>query len=133
MINLEKYRKEIEKELTLLPESSCIRLAQLREDDCNNHVNCNKCTNSLVNWLLTEVEEKCYIDWSLVEPGTRCLVKDYQNSVWELAIFVTFTLGKPWFMFADDLRTICGGVLNNANSSTPLLTYNYCKLEKDEE
>lgn len=132
MTNLEKHREEIEKELTLLPESSCIRLAGLREDGCNNHVSCNKCTHSFVEWLLTDVEEKCYIDWSQVEPGTSCLVKDYEHCVWETAVFVTFTLGKPWFMYKDDLRTL-GGVLNNANSSTPLVTYNYCKLEKDEE
>lgn len=121
MINLEKHREEIEKELTLLPVQNCKNLSILSGNKCNPVGTCEECMHNFVDWLLEEAKT----DWSQVEPGTKCLVRDYDNWSWQERQFAIFAFGKPWFFVA--------GTLDDVNTDTSLFNYTYYKIKEDEE
>lgn len=123
MINLEKHREEIEKEITQLPIENCKKLLNLSGDKCIHAETCEECMHNFVDWLLEESKT----DWSQVEPGTKCLVRDREDDEWLVREFCTFAYERPWFL---------GGAYSSKDIKEKTLlysyTYRYCKLKEDE-
>ena len=116
MTNLEKYREEIEKAITQLPIENCKKLLNLSRDKCICSEKCDEFMHNFVDWLLEESKT----DWSQVEPGTKCLVKDDEDSDWREYKFAGFVLGRPWFISCEDF--------DNINTMTFLYNFDHYKI-----
>lgn len=120
MTNLEKHREEFVKTMKSMVTCGCSTLLKCTDLDCIDFKTCEDCANAFVDWLLEEAP----VDWSQVEPGTKCLVRDDENDPWITRYFAVFAFGKPWFFSG-------GSSIDNMTITTSLQTYNYCKLKED--
>lgn len=120
MTNLEKHREEFVKTMKSMVTCGCSTLLKCTDLDCIDFKNCGDCANAFVDWLLEEAP----VDWSQVEPGTKCLVRDDENDPWITRYFAVFSFGKPWFLGAGVSLTDIGDALYVFN-------YRYCKLKED--
>lgn len=122
MTNLEKHREEFVNAMKIMDISECDRILRCSNLECSQFKNCGDCANAFVDWLLEEAP----VDWSQVEPGTKCLVRDDKDGVWVVREFAMFAFGKPWFLVA-------GISVDDIDGSVSLFNYNYCKLKEDED
>lgn len=120
MINLEKHRKEIVKTMKVMLPDQCRSLLKGSNLVCGQFQLCEDCANAFVDWLLEEAP----VDWSKVKPGTKCLVRDYDNTSWQERQFALFAFGRPWFFEV--------GSSDSINTDTSLWNYTYYKLKEDE-
>ena len=125
MTNVEKYKEELMDSFVMKGSCGLKNIYDLKTETdnteffCNNY-DCVTCRNIILDWLLEEAP----IDWSQVEPGTKCLVRNYDNMPWKERQFGIFAFGKPWFFIA--------GTLDDVNTDTSLCNYTYYKIKEDE-
>lgn len=123
MTNAEKYKDELIDSYIMEGFCGLKNVYDLKTDNteffCNN--DCITCRNIISDWLLEEAP----VDWSKVEPGTKCLVRDYDHTSWHEREFGVFAFGKPWFFAA--------GSLDSINIDTSLCNYTYYKLKDDKD
>lgn len=129
MTNIEFYKKDVEREISN-GKSVCLALNEVANKNCwdgkvkpcLDYVDCYKCSRDFLDWLLEEYN----VDWSQVEHGTKCLVRDNEDDPWFVREFALFAFGKPWFFNRDSSK-------DDITSGTWLYAFNYYKLKEDED
>lgn len=122
MTNLEKHREEFAEAMDRMRIREWSELFEISGLEFEQFKESSECSNAFIDWLLEETK----VDWSQVEPGTKCLVRDNENDPWVVREFAVFAFGKPWFFSG-------GSSIDNMTNTTCLYTYNYCKLKEDED
>lgn len=120
MTNLEKHREEFAEAMDRMRIREWSELFEISGLEFEQFKESSECSNAFIDWLLEETK----VDWSQVEPGTKCLVRDDENDPWITRYFAVFAFGKPWFLGAGVSLTDIGDALYVFN-------YKYCKLKED--
>lgn len=130
MLNIEKYKEELENIGVLNPDKLAVidgKPCMCQETECNmcelrSVESC--CVDRTDNWLFSEYKEP-EVDWSKVKVDTQILVKKNISNGWKPRYFAKFENGYV-YSFAD-------GKTSWSARESETIAWGYAKLAESEE
>lgn len=130
MLNIEKYKEELENIGVLNPDKLAVidgKPCMCQETECNmcelrSVESC--CVDRTDNWLFSEYKEP-EVDWSKVKVDTQILVKENISNGWKPRYFAKFENGYV-YSFAD-------GKTSWSARESETIAWGYAKLAESEE